>query len=84
MWVLAESGIIGVLALVSGVVGVGLSAAQLGLPRKVDLVPAIVRVARPGDIVITLGAGSIGAIPDRLMAALGERTRPGPPTGGAS
>jgi UDP-N-acetylmuramate--alanine ligase len=36
-----------------------------------QLVPAIVRVARPGDVVITLGAGSIGGIADRLVAALG-------------
>ena len=31
---------------------------------------AIVRVAKPGDIVITLGAGSIGTVPDRLVEAL--------------
>ena len=35
-----------------------------------EVVPAIVRIARPGDLVITLGAGSIGALPDRLIAAL--------------
>jgi UDP-N-acetylmuramate--alanine ligase len=35
-----------------------------------ELVPAIARVARPGDIVITLGAGSIGGIADRVVAAL--------------
>jgi UDP-N-acetylmuramate--alanine ligase len=35
-----------------------------------DLVAAVVRVARPGDVVITLGAGSIGTVPDMLMAAL--------------
>ncbi len=35
-----------------------------------ELVPAIARVARPGDIVITLGAGSIGGVADRLVAAL--------------
>ena len=42
-----------------------------------DLVPAIVAAARPGDVVITLGAGSIGGVPDRLLAALekaGART----------
>ena len=54
------------------------------IPELTDVVPAIVRVARPGDIVITLGAGSIGAVPDRLVAALGGRTRPAPPTGEAS
>ena len=30
------------------------------VPRLDDVVPAIVRVARPGDVVVTLGAGSIG------------------------
>ena len=34
------------------------------------VVPAIVRIARPGDLVITLGAGSIGTLPDQLLAAL--------------
>ena len=34
------------------------------------VVPAIVRIARPGDLVITLGAGSIGTLPDQLVAAL--------------
>jgi UDP-N-acetylmuramate--alanine ligase len=38
--------------------------------RLDEVVPAIVRVARPGDIVITLGAGSIGTVPDRLVEAL--------------
>ena len=36
-----------------------------------DVVAAIVRAARPGDVVITLGAGSIGTVPDRLVVALG-------------
>ncbi len=35
-----------------------------------DVVPAIVRVARTGDVVITLGAGSIGSVPERLIQAL--------------
>jgi UDP-N-acetylmuramate--alanine ligase len=34
-----------------------------------DVVPAIVRVARPGDVVITLGAGSIGGVPEKLIEA---------------
>jgi UDP-N-acetylmuramate--alanine ligase len=41
------------------------------VPRLDDLLPAIVRVARPGDVVITLGAGSIGSVADRLVAELG-------------
>jgi len=40
------------------------------VPRLDDLVPAIARVARPGDVVITLGAGSIGSVPERLIEAL--------------
>jgi UDP-N-acetylmuramate--alanine ligase len=32
--------------------------------------PAVARVARDGDVVITLGAGSIGGIGDRILAAL--------------
>jgi UDP-N-acetylmuramate--alanine ligase len=43
------------------------------VPQLEDLLPAIVRVARPGDVVITLGAGSIGTVPDRLVAELGGR-----------
>jgi UDP-N-acetylmuramate--alanine ligase len=40
------------------------------VPRLDDVVPAVARVARPGDIVITLGAGSIGTVADRLVEAL--------------
>jgi UDP-N-acetylmuramate--alanine ligase len=40
------------------------------VPRLDDVLPAIVRVAKPGDVVITLGAGSIGSLPDRLVEAL--------------
>src|SRR5262249_14182552 len=35
-----------------------------------DVVPTIVAIARPGDVVITLGAGSIGTVPERLGEAL--------------
>jgi UDP-N-acetylmuramate--alanine ligase len=40
------------------------------VPRLDAVVPAIVRVARPGDLVLTLGAGSIGSLPDQVVAAL--------------
>jgi UDP-N-acetylmuramate--alanine ligase len=40
------------------------------VPRLDDLVPALVRTSKPGDLVITLGAGSIGSAADRLLAAL--------------
>jgi UDP-N-acetylmuramate--alanine ligase len=39
-------------------------------PKLDDVVKAIARIARPGDVVITLGAGSIGSIPDRLLETL--------------
>jgi UDP-N-acetylmuramate--alanine ligase len=39
-------------------------------PTLDDVVTAVVRTARPGDLVITLGAGSIGTVPDRLIDAL--------------
>jgi UDP-N-acetylmuramate--alanine ligase len=39
-----------------------------------DVVAKVVDVARPGDAVITLGAGSIGTVPKRLMRALQDRT----------
>ncbi|MEK6629226.1 MAG: UDP-N-acetylmuramate--L-alanine ligase [Acidobacteriota bacterium] len=35
-----------------------------------DLVTALVALVKPGDAVITLGAGSIGGVSDRLLAAL--------------
>jgi UDP-N-acetylmuramate--alanine ligase len=40
------------------------------VPRLDDLVPALVRVARPGDVVLTLGAGSIGGVADRFVETL--------------
>jgi len=35
-----------------------------------DLPPAVARLARRGDLVITLGAGSIGTVADRILAEL--------------
>jgi UDP-N-acetylmuramate--alanine ligase len=40
-----------------------------------EVVPAVLEIAKPGDAVITLGAGSIGSIPKRLVDALEERGR---------
>ena len=43
--------------------------------KQLDEVVAVVSaIARPGDAVITLGAGSIGSLPKRLVAALKDRT----------
>jgi UDP-N-acetylmuramate--alanine ligase len=40
--------------------------------ERLDDVPAaLVRIARPGDVVITLGAGSIGSVADKVIALLG-------------
>ena len=39
-----------------------------------DLPAAVTRIARPNDLVITLGAGSIGTMPDRILAALKARS----------
>jgi UDP-N-acetylmuramate--alanine ligase len=43
------------------------------VPQLDQVVPAVVGIARAGDVVITLGAGSIGTLPDQLVAALGEK-----------
>jgi UDP-N-acetylmuramate--alanine ligase len=51
------------------------SAAKLDVvPRLDQVVAAIVRIARPGDLVITLGAGSISSLPGPLLTALGRRS----------
>jgi len=39
-----------------------------------DVVATVAHLAQPGDAVITLGAGSIGSLPKRLLAALKDRT----------
>ena len=47
-------------------------ATPVDLVTGLDDVPAaIARIAKPGDVVITLGAGSIGSVSDRVVAALG-------------
>jgi UDP-N-acetylmuramate--alanine ligase len=38
--------------------------------RLDDVIPLVKQIAMPGDVVITLGAGSIGSLPDRLVEAL--------------
>jgi UDP-N-acetylmuramate--alanine ligase len=46
---------------------------RLHVVRTVDeAVDAAVRLARPGDAVITLGAGSVGTAGKRILAALGQ------------
>jgi UDP-N-acetylmuramate--alanine ligase len=38
-----------------------------------DIVPELLKVAKRGDAIITLGAGSIGTVPKRLIEALRQR-----------
>jgi UDP-N-acetylmuramate--alanine ligase len=41
------------------------------VPKLDDVAGAVAGFAKPGDVVITLGAGSIGTVGDRILAALG-------------
>jgi UDP-N-acetylmuramate--alanine ligase len=41
--------------------------------RLEDVIPEVLKLARPGDAVITLGAGSIGTLPMQLVDALNRR-----------
>lgn len=48
---------------------------RVRLVKPLQEVPAAVAaMARPGDLVITMGAGSIGTMPDRILDALRGRT----------
>jgi UDP-N-acetylmuramate--alanine ligase len=45
---------------------------SLHVVREFDTAASVVgRLVRPGDVVVTLGAGSIGALPDRILKTLG-------------
>ena len=51
---------------------------QISAPVEVaatlsDVAPALARLAKPGDMVITLGAGSIASVPDQLLVLLERR-----------
>jgi UDP-N-acetylmuramate--alanine ligase len=49
----------------------GATRAPLHVVKSLDAVaPAVAQLARRGDLVITLGAGSIGAVGDRILEAL--------------
>jgi UDP-N-acetylmuramate--alanine ligase len=53
---------------------------RVRLVKSLDELPsAIAGLAQPGDIVITLGAGSIGTTPPHILAAL--RSASGPSEG---
>ncbi len=57
------------------------------VPRLDDVAAAVARLARPGDVVVVLGAGSIASVPDQLLAQLGagadRRGHAGPQEGRA-
>jgi UDP-N-acetylmuramate--alanine ligase len=46
------------------------------VPRLEDVPQAVARIVRPGDLVITLGAGSIGTAAEAILAALRARAQP--------
>jgi UDP-N-acetylmuramate--alanine ligase len=51
------------------------SAPEVHVVAPLDEVPAALgRLARPGDLIVTLGAGSIGTTGDRILAALEAAT----------
>ena len=57
--------------------------APVDVVRKIDdLAAALASAARPGDVVLTLGAGSIGSVPAKLVELLGAATK-GTPFDGA-
>jgi UDP-N-acetylmuramate--alanine ligase len=41
-------------------------------PRRAELAERVARYARPGDLVLTLGAGDLTTLPDELLARAGE------------
>jgi UDP-N-acetylmuramate--alanine ligase len=50
------------------------------VPSLADVPMALARIARPGDVVITLGAGSIGGVAERLIPLLSGGSTPQSPT----
>lgn len=42
------------------------------VPRRIDVVPAMLELAQPGDLVITMGAGDVTAIAPQLVDELGR------------
>jgi len=47
---------------------------RVRIARRIDdVIPELLKIAKAGDAVITLGAGSIGTLPKRLIEALRRR-----------
>jgi UDP-N-acetylmuramate--alanine ligase len=47
------------------------------VPRVADVAAAVAALARPGDLVLTMGAGSIGGVAAGIVAALKQRLASG-------
>ena len=45
----------------------------LFLPDRTQVAPLIVRIAEPGDVVLTMGAGDVTALGPQLVEAIGRR-----------
>jgi UDP-N-acetylmuramate--alanine ligase len=61
-------------ALVAGAVELPAGRARF-VGERADVVPTLVGLARPGDLVLTLGAGDVTTVAPELVAALGEAER---------
>lgn len=59
-------------ALVAGAVPLAADRVRF-VPDRAGVVPALVGVARPGDLVLTLGAGDVTTLAPQVLAALVER-----------
>jgi UDP-N-acetylmuramate--alanine ligase len=51
------------------------------VPNLADVPGVLARIARPGDLVVTLGAGSIGGVAERLIQLLTDGSRRAAPEG---
>ncbi len=65
------------IALVPGVTGESVAHAARAaggvvdyVPHRADLAAFVAGRARPGDVVLVLGAGDVAAVPDELVALL--------------
>ncbi len=56
-------------------------ATSVQVVRPLEAIPeAVARIAGPGDLVLTLGAGSIGTVGERVLDVLRQRAQTGRPT----
>ena len=44
------------------------------VPRRIDVVSAMVDLAEPGDLIITMGAGDVSAMGGQLIDVINERS----------